>query len=95
MSQKIYNPVQAKMEQDRMIQEFKDGKDLTHFDMHSKQPVDIKPGPIEMEVGISADGRCVNLLFPRRLEAMEGIGLSKQEAVFLGKLLIKKAGLLK
>jgi hypothetical protein len=81
--------------EDHIIQQFKDGKDLPHFDIGRVQPNDIKPGPISMEVGISIDGRYVNLLFPRRLEAMEGLGLSKQEAIYLGRLLIEKASLLK
>ena len=68
---------------------------LEPIDIRARQPDQLKKGATEIEVGLSIDKKYVQLLFPNRLEPMEGVLFSAKEARALGDLFHEKARLVK
>lgn len=65
------------------------------IDIRARQPDKLKKGPTAIEIGLSVDKKYVQMLFPDRLEPMEGIMFTGKEAMTIGDLFHEKARLVK
>ncbi|TES88942.1 MAG: hypothetical protein E3J94_07210 [Desulfobacteraceae bacterium] len=61
--------------------------------IRARQPDKLKKGPVAIEIALTIDKKYVQLLFPDRLEPMEGMMFTGKEAMRIGDLFHEKARL--
>ena len=62
------------------------------IDIREYQASNLKKKPTKIAIGLSVDEKYVQMIFPDRLEPMEGLWLTAKEARDIAKLLNDKAG---
>ena len=64
---------------------------VPHGQIAGQQPTRVKPGKTIINIEPTLDGKYVQIMFPHRLEAIEGLWITRQEAIDFARLLYAAA----